>query len=283
VLTSLKASIEDKHPEGDDADPTTAPFRHTLLIDRSNCESAIDLLFSMNVLDANETRVLTMPSNDIDQNSVDISEALRHVKNAAENGLTMLLVNGDALYSALYDLLNKYYNSGGGKEYFCNINLGAVSSPVSVHSKFKLIVYISADKVQTAPLPFLNRFSKFALSFHDALQDRVEFYKQPDNKPPCFYSEPPDNIELLFKGLVAGGEDFANYLQEIANLVHGTALIEVERKEAPAKINSGEQKSVGDKTYNCRYVVGARVHYRMTRGEQTFNGWIGIQSWIKMA
>jgi hypothetical protein len=212
VLSSLKASIEDKHPEGEDADPTTAPFRHTLLIDRSNCESAIDLLFSMNVLDANETRVLTMPSNDIDQNSIDISEALRHVKNAAENGLTMLLVNGDALYSALYDLLNKYYNSGGGKEYFCNINLGAVSSPVSVHSKFKLVVYISAEKVQTAPLPFLNRFSKFALSFHDALQDRVEFYKQPDNKPPCFYSEPPDNIELLFKGLVAGGEDFANYL-----------------------------------------------------------------------
>jgi hypothetical protein len=212
VLTSLKASIDDKHPDGDDADPTTAPFRHTLLIDRSNCESAIDLLFSMNVLDVNETMVLTMPSSDIDQNSIDISEALRHVKDAAENGLTMLLVNGDALYSALYDLLNKYYNSGGGREYFCNINLGAVSSPVSVHSKFKLVVYITADKVQTAPLPFLNRFSKFALSFHDALQDRVEFYKHPEHKPPCFASEPPDNIELLFKGLVAGGEDFANYL-----------------------------------------------------------------------
>ena len=212
VLSSLKASIDDKHPGGDGADPTTAPYRHTLLIDRSNCESAIDLLFSMNILDASETSVLTMPSNDIDQNSIDISEALRHVKTAAENGLTMLLVNGDALYSALYDLLNKYYNSGGGNEYFCNINLGAVSSPVSVHSKFKLIVYISADKVQTAPLPFLNRFSKFALSFRDALQDRVEFYKQPENKPQCFFSEPPDNIELLFKGLVAGGEDFAKYL-----------------------------------------------------------------------
>jgi len=165
VLTSLKASIEDKHPEGDDADPTTAPYRHTLLIDRSNSESAIDLLFSMNILDVNETKVLTMPSSDIDQNSVDISEALRQVKNAAENGLTMLLVNGDALYSALYDLLNKYYNSGGGNEYFCNINLGNVSSPVSVYSKFKLIVYISAEKVQTVLLPFLNRFSKFALSF----------------------------------------------------------------------------------------------------------------------
>jgi hypothetical protein len=212
VLTSLKASIEDKHPEGDDADPTTAPYRHTLLIDRSNSESAIDLLFSMNILDVNETKVLTMPSSDIDQNSVDISEALRQVKNAAENGLTMLLVNGDALYSALYDLLNKYYNSGGGNEYFCNINLGNVSSPVSVHSKFKLIVYISAEKVQTAPLPFLNRFSKFALSFQDALQDRVEYYMQQPNVPFCFGSEPSSNIESLFKALVEGGEHFANFL-----------------------------------------------------------------------
>jgi hypothetical protein len=209
VLNSLKASVEDSHP---DADPTTAPFRHTLLIDRSNCESAIDLLFSMNILDPGETKVLAMPSNDIDQNSVDISEALRQVKTAAENGFTMLLVNGDALYSALYDLLNKYYNSGGGNEYFCNINLGNVSSPVSVHSKFKLIVCISAEKAQTAPLPFLNRFSKFALSFRDALQDRVEYYTQVGNVPSCFGSEPVSNIKLLFKGLVEGGEHFAEFM-----------------------------------------------------------------------
>jgi hypothetical protein len=212
VLNSLNASIDDKHPGGENADPTTAPYRHTLLIDRSNSESAIDMLFSLNILDANETKVLTMPSSDIDQNSVDISEALRQVKNAAENGLTMLLVNGDALYSALYDLLNKYYNSGGGNEFFCNINLGNVSSPVSVHANFKLIVYISAEKVQTAPLPFLNRFSKFALSFHDALQDRVEYYMQPDNVPLCFKSEHPSNIQSLFKGLVEGGEHFANFM-----------------------------------------------------------------------
>jgi hypothetical protein len=212
VLTSLKASIEDKHPDGDSADPTTAPFRHTLLIDRSNSESAIDLLFSMNILDATETQVLTMPSSDVDQSSVDVSEALRQVKVAAENGFTMLLVNGDALYSALYDLLNKYYNSGGGNEYFCNINLGNVSSPVSVHSKFKLVVYISADKVRTAPLPFLNRFSKFAFSFHDALQDRVDFYTQSGNIPFCLRDESASNIKMLFNGLVQGGEDFANFL-----------------------------------------------------------------------
>jgi len=78
------------------------------------------------------------------------------------------------------------------------------------------------------------------------------------------------------------GEDFAKYLQEIANAVYGTVLIEVERKEAPAKVNSGDQKSVGDKTYTCRYVDGARVHYRMTRGENTFKGWIGIAAWRKM-
>ena len=78
------------------------------------------------------------------------------------------------------------------------------------------------------------------------------------------------------------GEDFAKYLQEIADAVHGTALIEVERKEAPVPVSTGNQKTKDGKTYICRYVQGARVHYSMTRGEQTFKGWIGIAAWRKM-
>lgn len=90
-------------------------------------------------------------------------------------------------------------------------------------------------------------------------------------------------LERKLRSRAKQGEDFADGLSMIADQTHGTALIEVERKAAPAKVNSGDQKSVGDKTYTCRYVDGARVHYRMTRGEQTFKGWIGIQAWRKMA
>ena len=79
------------------------------------------------------------------------------------------------------------------------------------------------------------------------------------------------------------GEDFAKYLAETADQKHGTALIEVERKEAPAPVIAGDKKTKNGQTYTCRYVQGARVHYRMTRGEQTFKGWIGIQAWRKMA
>ena len=78
------------------------------------------------------------------------------------------------------------------------------------------------------------------------------------------------------------GEDFAKYLAETADQKHGTALIEVERKEAPASVTTGDKKTKDGKTYTCRYVEGARVHYRMTRGENTFKGWIGIQAWRKM-
>ena len=59
---------------------------------------------------------------------------------------------------------------------------------------------------------FLNRFSKFALSFQDALQDRVEYYMQQPNVPFCFGSEPSSNIESLFKALVEGGDHFVNFL-----------------------------------------------------------------------
>jgi hypothetical protein len=75
------------------------------------------------------------------------------------------------------------------------------------------------------------------------------------------------------------GEDFAKYLAETADQKHGTALVEVERKEAPVPVNTGDQKMKDGKTYICRYVQGARVHYGMTRGEQTFKGWIGIGDW----
>jgi hypothetical protein len=75
------------------------------------------------------------------------------------------------------------------------------------------------------------------------------------------------------------GADFAKFLRDVADSVYGTALVEVERKEAPVPVNTGDQKMKDGKTYICRYVQGARVHYKMTRGEQTFKGWIGIGAW----
>ena len=78
------------------------------------------------------------------------------------------------------------------------------------------------------------------------------------------------------------GVDFAKFLQDIADAVDGTALIEVERKEAPVPVNTGDQKTKDGKIYICSYVQGARVHFGMTRGEQTFKGWIGIGAWRKL-
>ena len=89
-------------------------------------------------------------------------------------------------------------------------------------------------------------------------------------------------LEWNLRSRAKQGEDFADGLSMIADQTHGTALIEVERKEAPAAVKTGDQKTKDGKTYTCRYVQGARVHYRMTRGDNTFKGWIGIQAWRKM-
>jgi hypothetical protein len=90
-------------------------------------------------------------------------------------------------------------------------------------------------------------------------------------------------MEWKIRSRAKAGEDFAKYLAEVADQKHGTALVEVERKEALVPVSVGDQKTKDGKTYICRYVQGARVHYRMTRGEQTFKGWIGVTAWRKMA
>ena len=79
------------------------------------------------------------------------------------------------------------------------------------------------------------------------------------------------------------GADFANSLEELANKIHGTALTEVAKKEAPAFIMPCDQKTLDGATYTCTSVQGARVYYKLQRGDKFFKGWMGSQSWRKMA
>ena len=54
------------------------------------------------------------------------------------------------------------------------------------------------------------------------------------------------------------------------------------KKEAPAFIMNGDKKTDKGMIYTCTSVQGARVYYKLQKGEQVFKGWIGSQAWRKM-
>ena len=127
---------------------------------------------------------------------------------------------------------------------------------------------VLAGKLKPTKITRGHFMKKFEIDFADATQ-----YEQ---------DQAVKEMEWKIRSRAKAGEDFAKYLEEVANQKHGTALVEVERKDAPVPVSPGNQKTKDGKTYICRYVQGARVHYSMTRGEQTFKGWIGIAAWRKM-
>ena len=95
-------------------------------------------------------------------------------------------------------------------------------------------------------------------------------------------SQACDSMERSLRNRARAGEQFAKALGEIADKVHGIALIEVVKKEAPEFIGAGHQKAGENITYTCVSVQGGRVYWQGQKGDKTFKGWMGCQAWRKM-
>ena len=93
-----------------------------------------------------------------------------------------------------------------------------------------------------------------------------------------------DSIEWSLRNRARAGEQFANSMEELANKIHGTALIEVAKKEAPAFIMPRDQKvDAQGFTCTCTSVEGARVYYKYEKNGSVYKTWMGSQAWRKMA
>lgn len=81
------------------------------------------------------------------------------------------------------------------------------------------------------------------------------------------------------------GEQFANQLETLANKVHGTALLEVAKKEVVA-IQIGEKKTSKETNlvYTCFKVEGARVWWTSARASdgKILKSWMGSTAWRKL-
>ena len=76
-------------------------------------------------------------------------------------------------------------------------------------------------------------------------------------------------------------EGFAKQHAALADAVHGTALIEVPRAEAPEAIPSGDKRqATSGVTLVCHFVERGMVEYSYTRTSgQTFRSRMATRSW----
>jgi hypothetical protein len=151
TVATLQSSLHDKLTASDD--PSTAAFRHILLLDPTDVESAAGLLFEMNLLERSKTAIVLLSEFADDAALLRRSEAVARIKEAAERGETVLLSNAGPIASSIFDLLNKHYtsvstHSQGLKakivtKYYAQVAIGSFSRPCVVHPSFRIIVHVS--------------------------------------------------------------------------------------------------------------------------------------------
>jgi hypothetical protein len=212
VVHSLRDSLQDGLQEG--TDPTLAHCRYTLVVDPTDCEAGVDLLFALKLLDPTTTKIVSLSDFPEDASPTMTTAALAQIKKCIEEGETLLLVNSAPLQSALYDVINRHYavsvREDGRTDAFANIPLGSFSSLVRVHESFRLIVHVPISQLPKTPLPFLNRFEKYTLSVRDALVQRI--LEVSLNPPHSLLSIPePEARKRLFLELEASLNDFVAF------------------------------------------------------------------------
>ena len=152
-----------------------AEVRYKLVIDTSDDDSMVRLLFKYNVLDQSSTRTFTCSSfpGDGEIQRVHVISAIKH---AILEGRTVIFRQTDDINESFYDLFNQHFRRiddakfDGGRRYYANIAIGSHSKPCRVDPKFQCIVHLQQSEVDSAPAPFLNRFEKFLVSQDDLLQ-----------------------------------------------------------------------------------------------------------------
>ena len=145
--------------------------RYKLIIDESNDESAVRLLFQTGVIDPNRTTVFRL-SDFVDDHNNELRnvEILSTIKLCMETGKTILMVNTGRIHGSLYDVFNQNFSimaTGDTRKIFSKVAIGSKTVDVVVNDNFQCIVHINRHEFDKMPAPFLSRFQKYSLSIID--------------------------------------------------------------------------------------------------------------------
>jgi hypothetical protein len=147
--------------------------RYKLIIDESDGESAVHLLFQTGIIDRdpNRTTVFRMSDfpDDVDNDLRNV-EILSTIKLCMETGKTILMINTGRIHGSLYDVFNQNFSimaTDESRKIFSKVAIGPKTMDVVVHEDFQCIVHIKRSEFKEIPPPFLSRFQKYSLSITD--------------------------------------------------------------------------------------------------------------------
>ena len=156
--------------------------RYKLIIDESDDESAVHLLFQTEILNPNQTTVFRMSDFTEDlNNELRNVEVLSTIKLCMETGKTILMVNTGRIHGSLYDLFNQNFSimaTGETRKIFSKVAIGSKTVDVVVHDNFQCIVHINRQEFADIPAPFLSRFQKYSLSINDFYRIQLKHLQQ---------------------------------------------------------------------------------------------------------
>ena len=136
--------------------------RHLMILTQAS--AALGLLVGSGLLDPNHSSVLIGSHFEHDLSELQLVQQINKVKLAMAAGSTVVLLNHDNIYEALYDVLNQRYvtqTTVSGTRRMLRLAIGHQSQLCPVEPGFKIIAIVEEDHARDdLDLPLLNRFEK---------------------------------------------------------------------------------------------------------------------------
>uniref|UniRef100_A0A1I8JAF5 RING-type domain-containing protein n=1 Tax=Macrostomum lignano TaxID=282301 RepID=A0A1I8JAF5_9PLAT len=157
---SIQADLDDYSPLSDALHSTGPDQRYLLLIAENY--SGVKLLKQL--LSNVELKIIFGSSFPKDQEYTTVCKTINRIKICMERGSTIVLMNLEALYESLYDVLNLCYEESSGNR-FVDLGLGTHRLKSRVNANFRIIVVADDRTVnEKFPIPLINRLEKHKLT-----------------------------------------------------------------------------------------------------------------------
>ena len=171
ILDILKSSLQDRPQEIQGLSENEV--RYKLIIDPSEDDSLVRLLFTFEILQRDNTRVFVCSNFPADSHlqKINTIAAIRH---SAIEGHTVVMSQTDDIHESFYDLFNQRFRRiddvKEGPRYYTNIAIGAHLKPSRVNLSFQCVVVVKKSEIKNTPAPFLNRFEKYLITHQTMLE-----------------------------------------------------------------------------------------------------------------